>query len=343
MANCCILILVVLITATCCHVATATGCDHQRDGYLCKFYRTCGQSFLSSKAGYILHGTDVKPGEFPSFAQLVLRAEPGEETQDNVCSAVIVSDRHIATAAHCMVRKFVDLGDYAQKPVKFIKPSNIEVYVGEHRNIKFVLKDGRNFPARRVKSYCVHSQYTIDSLSVAGSDAALLTLEEPLRFDEFIQPACWPYDVDKIDLSSSRSQCFQVGIGVSGWEPALGFTGIDKAIVQKMRIGAMSCPAGLDAVCSRGIGRHSGAAACFGDSGGPALCFRKDTRQWTVVGLMSRFYGAALETPCPAGSETASAFPGRELDLTTLDGCPEVWLNDYTGDGGSDYSGDSDY
>lgn len=91
-----------------------------------------------------------------------------------------------------------------------------------------------------MKSYCINPRYLFNSQ--VSADVALLTLEEPLQFDEFIQPACWPYDMADIDMFSDDAQCAQLGIGLTGFKKVnQTFVAHDRELIQKMEIGPITC------------------------------------------------------------------------------------------------------
>lgn len=268
------------------------GCG-QRDGYICRYQESCGRSY--AKRGYVIDGQDVGPYEFPSFAQMA--------TNRGVCSGVIVSDRHILTAAHCLVPEISD-------PQSAAEASEIRIYVGTHINVFKAFRDGlfgySPVEARTVSRYCLHPEY----LKNDNYDQAVLVLDEPLNFDDSVQPACWPYEQERLNTGED-SYCFLVGAGYvnTSW-----LAGQFEVHVQKGRVRGVPCNWDWPVACFKG---PSGETSCFGDSGGPIYCLDQYSDRWFVAGTV--IGGLGSKDTCESGDLFIIEVPTRDMAQLTSD------------------------
>lgn len=262
-------------------------CRGDKPGYMCKFRKTCGKSY--SRSGYIVEGEDVLAKEFPSLAQLHIG--------DDTCSGVIVSDRHIVTAAHCVVTEF-------DGQIRIEREENIRVYVGTNRNVKRIINNGRQVPvrARTVKRICLPTEYPEST----AYDQAVLLLDEPLEFDDFVQPACWAYDTEKLKPDKNQ-RCFAVGVGICS--PNLNLA--EKARAQKGRVNEVDCETSSSSVVKCHKGSSSSCTACYGDSGGPILCWNKRSEQWFLVATTSSLW--RVQEGCKPGNPWKTVVPLKGL------------------------------
>lgn len=251
----------------------------------CKFREHCGAAPLNQltrkrgpKSAYVINGTDAIYGEWPSFARLNLDINLDFLAKDKpvrtFCGAVLLSDRHVLTAAHCVIvtresREFT--AQIAPKPIAFtIRLGDHEVQRLDAQELKVGVKD-----------LCVsrfHSPFI--------NDWALLELDRPIRFNDYIQPACLPFE--PVTRSGPKAVCYLVGAGkISSGLQTVTFP----KFVQKMRVESVTCAGrGLsDLDRSRecwSLAPSNKGNACSGDSGGPILCL-DSRRRWTVMGLVS--------------------------------------------------------
>lgn len=249
-------------------------CDASYDGYMCHFSETCGKTY--KRSGYVINGTSVEKGEFPSFAQIL--------TPGFFCSGVIVSDYHIVTAEDCLRN-----GNLAEdnRP-EYFHPNDLHVYVGYSSNLATRKINGGpnyNFPpgAMKVSTYCIHPLASDDWREY---NTVIITLQDKLEFNEYVQPACWPYDEGIANFHGEYDEpCYLVGIGASHE----GESFVHQSQVQKMRIREIPCPPankiGEDAICARNYDGSINQRTCFADLGGPAYCFIRERKQWFVLGV----------------------------------------------------------
>lgn len=120
----------------------------------------------------IMFGTEAFPAQWPFLATLHY-----DSTQSFFCGAVLITAKHVVTAAHCVYKKHDD---------EKLNPADVFVFVGRH-NIS--LKAERGSKTRWVKEIIVHQDWSSTSEKY-GADIAILELDEIVRFSESIKPVC---------------------------------------------------------------------------------------------------------------------------------------------------------
>lgn len=245
----------------------------QCHGEMCQFKRTCGQAPLNpltprKASGYMVGGEDSVYGEWPSYVKLDIPRGLGEA----MCGGVLISDRHVLTAGHCLhgidfdthraPRLKITLGDYSRKQVD------------EHEIIA------------EMEDVCMSKRFEDANGTGSRYDFSVITLKKPVEFNDYVQPACLPYTV--ADLKDSH--CYVIGLGVVKYDPSILAMHVFPDRLQKMQIRRVSCyPWGIsDSDRSRHCytKAYGTGDSCGGDSGGPILCLSKSKR-WTVTGLVS--------------------------------------------------------
>lgn len=91
--------------------------------------RGCG--LATKQAGKIAGGQPAKPGEWPWMAALV-----SNMANKPFCGGVLITDRHILTAAHC---------------VSILKPREFRVRLGEYDFNKFNETRARDFAVSEIR------------------------------------------------------------------------------------------------------------------------------------------------------------------------------------------------
>ncbi|CAB1325723.1 unnamed protein product [Coregonus sp. 'balchen'] len=276
-------------TATNCAIANG-GCDHEcqnnEDGLrrtcscvqgyrlhlnsrqcVPKGHHSCGQ-LLVAKTSYskpiqgllpwLVGGEMGKKGESP-WQALVLNARGKFH-----CGGVLIDENWVLTAAHCLtssLRFSVRLGDYER-----YKLEGTEVTV----------------PVIKTFSHPNYNKETVDN------DIALLRLDSPVTFSEYILPACLPSRAlaeGVLHLNGTRTV-------VTGWgkeeqnsqrfTSALNF--IEVPLVEhELCARHMVNNVTGNVLCAGVIGRRED--ACEGDSGGPMVTLYHNT--WFLIGLVS--------------------------------------------------------
>uniref|UniRef100_A0A8C7IKF8 ST14 transmembrane serine protease matriptase a n=1 Tax=Oncorhynchus kisutch TaxID=8019 RepID=A0A8C7IKF8_ONCKI len=214
-------------------------CEDKSDEANCD----CGRSLF--KTSRIVGGQDAEEGEFPWQVSLHIK------NAGHVCGASIISQHWLVTAAHCVQ-------DDAK--TRYSQPGVWEAYLGLHvqkQNSKNVQK--RNL--RQVISHPYYNAYTFDN------DIALMELDSPVTFSDYIRPICLPSPQHTFPQGNS--------VWITGWG-ATREGGSGASILQKAQVRIIN-----STVCNRLMGGQitsrmtcagvltGGVDACQGDSGGP--------------------------------------------------------------------------
>lgn len=231
----------------------------------------------SSRKDRITNGEDAHLAEWPQYARITYNH--GDNQIPNLCGGVILSERHILTAGHCvgppeMLHPFegynITLGDYTT--------SNVDP--GEQH--------------MKVESVCRAAKYTNNGKNVGNHDWAIITLKGEARFDFYAMPGCLinEYEVKDVPLMQPEAECYVMGFGSLKPVPYGEAAGSDDFpnVLQKMRVEISDCSVyGIDLLdktrhCFANIDEN--ADSCGGDSGSPVLCKHKDGRQ-AILGVVS--------------------------------------------------------
>ncbi|XP_042889872.1 trypsin beta-like [Penaeus japonicus] len=227
----------------------------------------CGIEYPSR----IIGGATSAVNQFPWMANLKY-----SNMKKVLCGAVVVSDSHVLTAAHCL---------------SGVNHRKLRVTVAEH-NIKTGWETEDT--SRRIARVSFHPRHNPSRVNVA--DIAVITLDHPLPLNHFpVQPVCLP---------ASDGPRFDGEMGtVVGW----GTTNADRNDhMYPDELQAVRVPILSNAECQEtGYGSiiknnllcagnmtHGGKDACFGDSGGP-LTVLQDGRH-VLIGLVSFGHSCAL-------------------------------------------------
>lgn len=241
---------------------------------LCKFEQNCGKAPLNpltpaNLKGYMNGGEDSIYGEWPSFVHVDFQKGGGIA----LCGGVLISDRHVLSAGHCANGS----DDYPD-----VRPKDVKVFLGEHERNVIDVHELRS----KAVEVCISNNFSDPRKIGSRFDYSVLTLEHPITFNDYIQPACLPYESNQI----SDSHCFVVGLGMTKYNHFYPNDHSFSTQVQKMQVKRVLCR-------SWGFRENDRSRHCFtkangrgdtcgGDSGGPILCLDKRKR-WTVVGLVS--------------------------------------------------------
>ncbi|XP_053728811.1 ST14 transmembrane serine protease matriptase a [Synchiropus splendidus] len=202
----------------------------------------CGRSkFRTSR---IVGGQDAEEGEFPWQVSLHVKG------YGHVCGATIISPKWLVTAAHCVQ----DDGK-----TRFSQPQTWEAHLGLHSQGVAGHSVKRNLKA--VISHPNYNDYTFDN------DIALMELESPITYSDYIQPICLP----------APQHIFPDAhiVWITGWG-ATREGGFAAKVLQKAQVRIIN-----RSVCNKLMGGQitsrmmcagvleGGVDACQGDSGGP--------------------------------------------------------------------------
>ncbi|XP_033935448.1 coagulation factor VII isoform X2 [Pseudochaenichthys georgianus] len=250
-------------------------CTRHLDSYSCKcppkFHGhhcnkdtvACGrpQLFFSPR---VINGNNCPKGQCPWQALL---------TEHNVfiCGAIVLSNRWVLTAAHCVWRK----------------PAHVfNVTVGEHDlNV-----EERTEQRRRVVKVVIHRAYNKSS---SDSDMALLKLQRPVKLGPHVVPVCLPAR----NSSFSRTLASVRVSTVSGWG-RVAQRGPAAGVLQRLvlpRVPLQECRLHSNLTITKNMLcaglKAGGSDACEGDSGGPLVTRYKKT--WFLTGVVSWGKGCA--------------------------------------------------
>ncbi|XP_050426858.1 serine protease filzig-like [Adelges cooleyi] len=230
------------------------------------YRKVCGVRPLVRKNGRIVGGTGSTFGEWP-WQVLVKEATWLGLFTKNKCGGVLITQKHVITAAHCQPG--------------FL--ANLVAVFGEY-DISGEVESKRSI-SKNVKRVIVHRQYDAATFE---NDIALLELESPVSYDQHIVPICMPDDED--DFTGRMAV-------VTGWG-RLKYGGGVPSVLQEVQVPIIENQVCQDMFETAGHSKSilssflcAGYAngqrdSCEGDSGGP-LMIEKDNGRWTLIGTVS--------------------------------------------------------
>ncbi|KAK5905067.1 hypothetical protein CesoFtcFv8_006572 [Champsocephalus esox] len=203
----------------------------------------CGRSKF--KTSRIVGGQDTEEGEYPWQVSLHIK------NYGHVCGATIISPRWLVTAAHCVK----DDGT-----TRYSQPGTWELYLGLHTQRKI----GSSVVKKNLKQIIPHpnyNEYTFDN------DIALMELDSPVTFSDYIQPICLPSSTHNFPTGNT--------VWITGWG-ATREGGSAATILQKAQVRIINHSVCNDLMAGEITSRMfcagvltGGVDACQGDSGGP--------------------------------------------------------------------------
>ncbi|XP_053957246.1 uncharacterized protein LOC128862566 isoform X1 [Anastrepha ludens] len=231
--------------------------------------RRCGQfkSHLIDEYAHpeerVVNGSLAKRGHHPWQATIRTRGRGG--ISSHWCGAVLISSRHLLTAAHCLAgypkgAYLIRLGDHY---ANIAESSEIDSFI---------------------ENWYVHEKFR-DSTHM-NNDIALIVLKTPVKFNDYIQPVCLP---NKGATLTENRKCT-----ISGWGSIKSGVSTPSNILRAAELPILS-----DEVCKQphvyGASLTEGmfcagymdesVDACDGDSGGPLICHDEDGE--TLHGIIS--------------------------------------------------------
>ncbi|KAF6200001.1 hypothetical protein GE061_006300 [Apolygus lucorum] len=233
----------------------------------------CGVQAIATSR--IVGGKPVtEPGTFPWLAELMYNRSTGEQTWE--CGGVLVSHKHILTAAHC---------------------ANPKGLVMHKARIGALTLDGTGenyWQEHLVKTVREHKEY---KPSTKKNDIAVAVLATKVAFTQFVHPICLPYQQEMIKDTFEKKHPFIAGWGRVSYD---GSTSERLLQVQLMVRSNDECQ-GIYRKWNRQItpkhlcaGEADGVHdTCRGDSGAPLM--QPIGNYFYVIGLVSYGYYCAVK------------------------------------------------
>lgn len=232
----------------------------------------CGISYIPPvlhSEDRIVGGAIAVPGSWPWQALLRMN-------NVFICNGVLISDRHVLTAAHC---------------VRNTKLRRLRVRLGSHHRSR--RDEGEIF--LHAKQICMYHQY-VEGAESRTADIAIIELLEKVNMTRTIQAVCLPKNREEV---SDGSKMYATGWGAVN---AMG-KGTSEELKQTMIVAITSEKCRKiwnwyripDVFCAA----HDHGSICDGDSGGPVV--HKGDGKWTVHGIVS-----TGPVPCNLATEPQS-------------------------------------
>ncbi|XP_026494208.2 CLIP domain-containing serine protease HP8-like [Vanessa tameamea] len=239
--------------------------------------KVCGQEKATDK---IVGGTIADLDEFPWIARISYSSDM-ENKLIFACSASLITDRYLVTAAHCV---------QSGKP---LIPVSVRLGEWDEQTEKDCNDDDCNdSPPVDIKISKIISHPNFSKDNVTHDDIALIQLEKPVKFTNFIQPVCLP----TTEYIMMQDYVHESSYWVAGW--GLTEFGSTSPIKRKVKLEAVpsnTCKGILKnfpetsfpkLICAGG---RQGMDSCKGDSGGPLVREVMENYQnnWYLFGITS--------------------------------------------------------
>ncbi|XP_058453713.1 proclotting enzyme-like [Malaya genurostris] len=226
-----------------------------RDGLERTEERGCGIS--TKQLPKIAGGRPADPKEWPWMAALILN-----QAQQSFCGGVLVTDRHVLTAAHCVLN---------------LKIHQFLVRLGEYDFTQYNETRSRDFRVTEMRSHV-----DFDPVSYEN-DIAILKLFRPSLFNSYIWPICLP----PLDDSWDGYRAVVVGWGTQffGGPFSKVLMEVDLSIWSNSDCQSKYINRVFETSLCAGD-REGGKDSCQGDSGGP-LMVQLPNKRWVTVGIVS--------------------------------------------------------
>ncbi|XP_068440607.1 mannan-binding lectin serine protease 1 [Clinocottus analis] len=237
----------------------------------------------------IVGGRGAEPGLFPW--QVLLSVEDLSRVPEDLWfgSGALLSQSWVLTAAHVLRSQRRDT------TVVPVAPEHVKVFLGIHDAANKHLATNRS-----VEKIFLHPNFQPDNYN---NDIALLRLEQPVEFTEFIRPVCLPPPHNKDEPSSPlpNSLGLVAGWGISSFNITSSSdpTKLTSDLLQYVKLPVVSQEECEGSYASRSVSYNitdnmfcagfleGGKDTCLGDSGGAFVMEDAVSRRWVVFGLVS--------------------------------------------------------
>ncbi|KAJ6637209.1 Serine protease easter [Pseudolycoriella hygida] len=246
----------------------------------------------------IVGGKKAKEDEFPWMA--LLEYKKPNNRKGFHCGGVLINERYILTAAHCMAAP-------EMKKLKWILTS---VRLGEHdlsTERDCFQGECNDAPVDvAVEKLIPHEKYAPTSKS-QENDIALIRLVRPVRFSKYIKPICLPGGSRLKSLVYDDLDLEIAGWGqtenstVSNVKLKLTIPGVSTAKCNSIYQSRNRVTITNNQLCAGGV---LGKDSCRGDSGGPLMYIdhiNPEKAYWYCAGIVS--FG-----PTPCGKEESAGY-----------------------------------
>ncbi|XP_058797839.1 venom protease-like [Phymastichus coffea] len=247
-------------------VITMTGQD--TDDRMVRRSRGCGIS--AQDQNRVIGGKPTRTRGWPWVAALI-------RDGDTKCGGVLITDRHVLTAAHCIWR---------------YKSKDFRVRLGEY-DLRFP-NETRALDFR-VVDFRIHPDY---SPSTLDNDIAILKIHRPTIFNTYIWPICLP----PVGAIFENKQATVVGWGMTE------FAGAGSYVLMEVTVPVWPYEKCAVKYVQEITTKHLCAGAyegngdsCQGDSGGP-LMIQLNNGRWVNIGIVS--WGIGCGNPDQPGIYT---------------------------------------
>lgn len=249
----------------------------------------CGETYHKPKFSAnhmhkrIIGGEDAVHHSWPFLASIRVQVN---NVSEHHCGGTIISDRHILTAAHCIIVYFQLKNSLDLSLMDMMGLIKVNVGINDHT------RGGRDNGVYGVEDIDFHQGFNYNEWTL-DNDLMILKLDRRINFGSpQVNIACLPRH--GIDSSKKKVGKNVVAIGWGSYAEDYDHEyhdHVQQAYFKILDSEDSKCNSGMiganswdkeNVLCA--IGRKR--VTCFGDSGGPVLELRNG-HQWTLVGVIS--------------------------------------------------------
>ncbi|XP_030561181.1 uncharacterized protein LOC115762940 isoform X1 [Drosophila novamexicana] len=211
----------------------------------------------------VVQGSVARRGRHPWQATIRTRGRGG--ISSHWCGAVVISKRHLLTAAHCLYGH--------PKGAYFVRVGDHYANIAEHSEVDAF-----------IENWYTHEQFR--QPTHMNNDIAVVVLKAPLKFSDYVQPICLPERgaplVENRTCTISGWGSIKSGMSTPSQElRAAQLPILPDATCKQMNVYGDAMTEGM--FCAGSM--DESVDACEGDSGGPLVCSDEDGE--TLYGIIS--------------------------------------------------------